>query len=86
MTKLCFLHTLYSIILVNVIFQTRHLLFPFNFLVMLIQVLPVAMRVSLFFAVERQLQQTSLKEWVSRKKSSGSTGTPDVSLAYTKLL
>ncbi|XP_020608534.1 colorectal mutant cancer protein-like isoform X2 [Orbicella faveolata] len=27
--------------------------------------------------LERQLQQTSLKEWVSRKKSSGSTGTPD---------
>ena len=26
-----------------------------------------------FFVVERQLQQTSLKEWVSRKKSSGST-------------
>ena len=50
---------------------------------MLIQVLPVTVEVSLFLAVERQLQQTSLKEWVSRKKSSGSTGTPDVSVAYT---
>ena len=42
-----------------------------------------------FLIVERQLQQTSLKEWVSRKKSSGSTGTPDVSivlLIYSKWL
>lgn len=53
---------------------------------MLIQVLFVTVEVSLFPTVERQLQQTSLKEWVTRKKSSGSTGTPDVSVVYTKWL
>lgn len=58
----------------------------FNFLAMLIQVLFVTVEVSLFPTVERQLQQTSLKEWVTRKKSSGSTGTPDVSVVYTKWL
>lgn len=53
---------------------------PYNFVLMLIQVLLVKVKVFLFLAVERQLQQTSLKEWVTRKKSSGSTGTPDVSV------
>ena len=66
----------------NVNFQRRHLLFRVTFFTMLL----VTVRVLLFFAVERQLQQTSLKEWVSRKKSSGSTGTPDVSVAYMKRL
>lgn len=53
---------------------------PLNSVLMLIQMFRVIEKVLLFLAVERQLQQTSLKEWVTRKKSSGSTGTPDVSV------